>query len=182
MKRALKAAAILLAASAAGCATQRAGDMGATAPDAPTTAAAQLRDAQGRVLASASASDVGEALRIRVEASGLGAGIYGIHLHAVGRCDAPAFETAGPHWNPGDREHGRDNPRGQHRGDLPNLLVGTDGRGILEFTIPDARLAGRVARLLDTDGAAIVLHARPDDYRSDPSGNSGARIACGVLG
>jgi Cu-Zn family superoxide dismutase len=147
----------------------------------PATAATQLRDAGGRTVASASASEVGDGLRVRIEASGLAPGVYGAHLHAVGRCDAPSFESAGPHWNPGSREHGRDNPRGQHMGDLPNLLVGTDGRGSFEFTIPGAGLGEGPRRLFDADGAAVVLHARPDDYRTDPSGNSGARIACGVL-
>lgn len=150
-------------------------------PPAPEAADAQLRDSSGRVVASASASEVGDALRVRVEASGLGAGVYAVHLHSIGRCDPPGFESAGPHWNPTNREHGRENPRGQHLGDLPNLLVGTDGRGSLEFTIPGASLGSGARALLDADGAAIVAHARPDDYRTDPSGNSGARIACGVL-
>jgi superoxide dismutase, Cu-Zn family len=147
----------------------------------PGSASTQLQDSSGRTVAAASAAEAGDALRVRVEAAGLGVGVYGVHLHSAGRCDPPSFESAGPHWNPANREHGRDNPRGQHLGDLPNLLVGTDGRGSLEFTIPGADLAGGNRRLLDADGAAIVLHARPDDYRTDPSGNSGARIACGIL-
>ena len=151
--------------------------------DPPTrSASAQLQDASGRNVAAASLTEAGDALRVRIEAAGLSPGIYGAHLHAVGRCDRPAFESAGPHWNPSAREHGRDNPRGQHMGDLPNLLVGTDGRGSFEFTIPGASLAAGSRRLLDVDGAAVVLHARPDDYRTDPSGNSGARIACGSVG
>lgn len=148
----------------------------------PAAASTQLRDSGGRTVAAASASEVGDGLRVRVEASGLAPGVYGAHLHAIGRCDPPSFESAGPHWNPGNREHGRDNPRGQHLGDLPNLLVGTDGRGSFEFTIPSAGLSNGGRRLMDADGAAIVLHARPDDNRTDPSGISGARIACGVLG
>lgn len=151
-------------------------------PPPPAAAAAQLRDGSGRAVAAASLEEVGDALRVRVESSGLAAGVYGIHIHAVGRCDPPGFETAGPHWNPSGREHGRDNPRGQHAGDLPNLLVGTDGRGSLEFTIPAAGFQSGARRLLDADGGALVLHARPDDYRTDPSGNSGARVACGVIG
>ena len=147
----------------------------------PMSAAAQIRDATGRVLAAASAMDAGDAVRVRVEASGLAPGVYGAHVHAVGRCDPPGFETAGPHWNPTNRQHGRENPAGQHLGDLPNLLVGTDGRGSFEFTIPGARLSSGARRVLDSDGATVVIHASADDYRTDPSGNSGARIACGVL-
>ena len=147
----------------------------------PTAAEADIRDPGGRTLARASAVQTGDAVRIRIEATGLAAGIYGVHLHSVGRCDPPSFESAGPHWNPTARQHGRDNPRGQHLGDLPNLMVGTDGRGSFEFTVPGAWLAGGARPLLDGDGAAVVVHARADDYRTDPSGNSGARIGCGVL-
>jgi Cu-Zn family superoxide dismutase len=98
-------------------------------------------------------------------------------VHAVGRCDPPGFESAGPHWNPTGREHGSQNPRGQHLGDLPNLLVGADGEGSFDLGIAGADLRA----MLDTDGAALVIHAGADDYRTDPSGNSGARIACGVF-
>jgi Cu-Zn family superoxide dismutase len=150
--------------------------------EAIASAQAELRDVAGRTLAHSSVTQIGETLRIRVEAAGLSSGIYGVHVHSVGRCQAPSFESAGPHWNPSNRLHGRDNPGGQHRGDLPNLMVGTDGNGSFEFTIQGSRLSGRNSPLLDQDGASIVIHARPDDYRTDPSGNSGARIACGELG
>lgn len=174
---------ILAGAAAAGACTDAAReDPMVQAPAGPAVAQADVRDARGASVARASLSQVGDALRVRIEASGLAPGIYGAHVHSVGRCDAPAFESAGPHWNPSARQHGRDNPNGQHLGDLPNLLVGTDRRGSFEFTIPGAQLAGGPRMLMDGDGAALVLHARPDDYRTDPSGNSGTRIACGVLG
>lgn len=147
------------------------------------SAAAEIRDPAGRVVARAVVEQAGDSLRIRVDAAGLAPGTYGAHVHGVGRCDPPAFATAGPHWNPTGRQHGRDNPQGRHMGDLPNLVVGTDGRGSFEYTVPAARLGGgSAATLLDGDGAAVVIHAQADDYRTDPSGNSGARIACGVLG
>lgn len=149
----------------------------------PPRLAADLRDSQSRTRARATAETSGDSLRIRIEAAGLAAGTYGAHVHTVGRCDAPGFETAGPHWNPTSRSHGKDNPAGMHKGDLPNLVVGTDGSGSLDYTIPDAGLSGMLPnRLIDADGASVVIHASPDDYRTDPSGNSGARIACGVLG
>jgi Cu-Zn family superoxide dismutase len=149
----------------------------------PPRLAAELRDAQGRVRARATAESAGDSLRIRVEAVAMSAGAYGAHLHAAGRCDAPGFDSAGPHWNPTAQMHGKDNPKGMHKGDLPNLLVGTDGRGSFEYTIPDAGLSGMLpTALIDGDGAAVVIHASPDDFRTDPSGKSGARIACGVLG
>ena len=119
-------------------------------------------------------------LEVRVQAAGLSAGQYGAHLHAVGRCEGPGFESAGAHWNPTGRAHGKLNPGGHHLGDLDNLEVDASGAGRLEFTIAGAATSGE-GGLLDADGAAIVIHAAPDDYRTDPSGNSGARIACGAF-
>jgi Cu-Zn family superoxide dismutase len=145
------------------------------------SATAMLTDAGGASKGTASVSQSAEGLRLVVEASGLSQGAHGLHLHMTGRCDPPDFTSAGSHWNPGGKMHGRDNPAGLHLGDLPNLLVGTDGRGRLEVTIPGATLTGGAMPLLDADGAALVVHVGPDDYKTDPSGNSGGRIACGVL-
>ncbi len=122
----------------------------------------------------------GSGLRLEVVARGFDAGTYGMHVHAVGRCDGPKFTTAGPHWNPTGVQHGRENPMGAHHGDLPNLVVepGTIGRTTLQLV--GTRLTGEGA-VLDTDGAAFVIHAGPDDMKTDPSGNSGERVACGVI-
>lgn len=183
--------ALALAACATDGGDDDAGVAGAGDPGPPTAVstigpprvAADLRDAQGRTRASATAETSGDSLRIRVEAVGMTPGAYGAHLHSAGRCDAPAFESAGPHWNPTGQMHGKDNPKGMHKGDLPNLLVGSDGRGSFEYTIPNAGLSGMLpTSLIDGDGASVVIHASPDDFRTDPSGKSGARIACGVLG
>jgi Cu-Zn family superoxide dismutase len=133
-------------------------------------------------MARATATQVGDSIRVKVEAAGLRPGTYGAHVHMTGRCDPPDFASAGPHWNPTGQQHGKNNPRGMHKGDLPNLFVGTDGRGSFETTVPRTSLTGGATPLLDSDGASVVVHAAPDDYRTDPSGNSGARIACGVLG
>jgi Cu-Zn family superoxide dismutase len=133
-------------------------------------------------MARATATQVGDSIRVKVEAAGLRPGTYGAHVHMTGRCDPPDFASAGPHWNPTGQQHGKNNPRGMHKGDLPNLLVGTDGRGNFEMTVSRTSLTGGATPLLDSDGASVVVHAAPDDYRTDPSGNSGARIACGVLG
>lgn len=142
---------------------------------------ASLRDAAGRTMAQATATQVEQGIRLRIDANGFGPGGHGIHIHAVGRCDPPSFDSAGPHWNPTDRLHGLQNPQGAHRGDMPNLIIGADGRGTLEYVIPHARLTGGAFPLLDADGAALVIHAQPDDQTTDPSGNSGARMACGVF-
>ena len=107
-------------------------------------------------------------------------GTHGIHVHAVGRCDPPGFESAGPHWNPMSRQHGTLNPQGPHMGDMMNITVAMDGSATVNVMTQGGTLRG-VDRLLDADGAAVVIHASADDYRTDPSGNSGARIACGVV-
>ncbi len=110
---------------------------------------------------------------IKVEAEGLPYGVHGIHLHAVGRCDGPDFKSAGAHWNPAGKQHGHDNPQGAHLGDLRNLEAGADGRATASFTV-DGDMG-------DADGTSLVIHAKPDDNKTDPSGNSGGRIACAVL-
>jgi superoxide dismutase, Cu-Zn family len=140
----------------------------------------ELRDASGRTVATATVGEAG-GVRVRLEATALAPGTYGVHIHDLGQCEPPGFESAGPHWNPTRRQHGRLNPSGPHLGDLPNLSVGTNGGGAVEFTIAGADLHDGENALFDEDGAALVVHAGPDDYRTDPSGNSGARIACGVI-
>jgi Cu-Zn family superoxide dismutase len=145
------------------------------------TARAELRNSAGQVQAQATATQSGDAIRVRLEATGMQRGTYAAHVHTTGACTAPDFTSAGPHWNPTGAQHGKNNPAGMHKGDLPNLSVGTDGRGSLEFLIAEASIRGGAGPLLDADGAAVVVHAQADDYRTDPSGNAGARIACGVL-
>lgn len=141
-----------------------------------------LRNAQGRVVGEATASRNGGVVRVRLTVRGFVPGTHGVHLHETGRCDAPAFTSAGPHWNPGGHQHGRLNPQGLHLGDLPNLQVQPNGAGRIAFDVPvPAGTAARANPLLDADGTSIVIHAAADDERSDPAGNSGARIACGVL-
>ena len=108
------------------------------------------------------------------------AGSYGMHLHSVGKCQGPDFTSAGPHWNPAMKQHGRDNPMGAHEGDLPNVDAGADRKITLEYKLPEFMLSGATG-LLDADGGALVIHEKADDYRTDPSGNSGKRIICGVF-
>jgi Cu-Zn family superoxide dismutase len=141
-------------------------------------AVAILHTADGADVGRATATEVAGGLRFTIDAKGLPAGTHGAHVHTIGRCDGPDFTTAGGHWNPTAKKHGSMNAQGPHEGDLPNLIVGTDGRGTIGITIPGATMAG----LLDADGSALVVHANPDDLMTDPSGNSGGRIACGVFG
>lgn len=117
---------------------------------------------------------------LKIEASGVAPGAHGAHLHTVGKCDAPDFSSAGGHLNPHARMHGTANPQGPHLGDLPNLIAGTDGKGSITAHLTGTA-AELTAALFDADGTAVVIHAGPDDNRTDPSGNSGGRVACGVL-
>jgi len=158
-----------------------AGCAGLTAP-ADNTARAELRNAGGSVVGSATFTQVGSALRVLLEVHGLPAGVKAVHVHAVGTCDGPAFTSAGDHFNPHGRQHGALNhPRGPHAGDLPNITVAADGKGRLESTTELMSLGSGLNSVFDGDDSAIVVHAAPDDFRTDPTGNSGARIACGVI-
>lgn len=140
-------------------------------------AAAALATATGQPAGRATATEVAGGLRVTLDVMGMPPGTHGAHLHTVGRCDPPGFESAGPHWNPAATKHGSMNPQGPHAGDLPNLTVGPDGRGTLAVTLAGATLDGA----LDADGTAVIVHAAADDLMTDPSGNSGGRVACGVL-
>lgn len=143
-----------------------------------------LINGAGQTIGTVSAWQTSGGVGLRIQASGLPHGNHGLHVHAVGRCDGPDFKSAGPHWNPADRKHGLSNPAGPHGGDLPNVVVAANGVLSTIVTVPGAVLAGPVGGrnvILDADGAALVLHAGPDDNMTDPSGNSGDRIACAIL-
>jgi Cu-Zn family superoxide dismutase len=140
-------------------------------------AVAQLVTASGTPAGRATATEVAGGLRVTIDARATPPGTHGAHVHTVGRCDAPGFESAGPHWNPAGTKHGTANPQGPHAGDLPNIVIGRDGRGTVGVTLPGATMDA----MLDADGAAMLIHAAADDGQTDPSGNSGARIVCGVF-
>lgn len=143
-------------------------------------ASATLRQGNGAPAGTAVLTRAGEKLTLSVALIGLQAGTKGMHLHMVGQCDAPGFTSAGGHLNPHGKQHGSQNPAGSHLGDLPNIAINSSGAGAAT-----AELTGQASDLLpvlfDADGTALVVHAAADDYKTDPSGNSGARIACGVL-
>jgi Cu-Zn family superoxide dismutase len=138
-----------------------------------------MRDASGRDLGTLTLTNAPGGLMLTGGVRGLPPGTHGIHVHTTGRCE-PTFESAGPHWNPMSRQHGTLNPQGPHLGDMPNISVSSDSSAAASVMTPGGTLRGADA-LLDADGAAVVIHANADDYRTDPSGNSGSRIACGVV-
>jgi superoxide dismutase, Cu-Zn family len=151
------------------------------AEQAPMVATAALKDANGRAVGNVLFTAVGGgAVRMQVWAGGLPPGTHGIHIHAVGKCE-PDFAAAGAHFNPAGRKHGMHNPDGAHAGDLPNLVIGADGNGSLDYVAPAFSLAAGGSSLLDADGSAVVIHANADDEITDPTGNSGGRIACGAV-
>lgn len=141
---------------------------------------ADVHDASGRSLGVLTFADAPTGIAVSGRLVGLAPGEHAMHIHAVGRCDPPTFASAGGHWNPTGREHGPRNASGPHLGDLPNIIVNADSVAVIDATSPGGTLRSTNA-LLDADGASIVVHAGPDDYRTDPAGNSGARIACGVI-
>jgi Cu-Zn family superoxide dismutase len=145
----------------------------------PQVATATLKDSAGREFGTLTLSQADSGIRVSGRVAGLAPGDHGIHLHAVGSC-SPTFESAGGHWNPAAREHGAENAAGPHRGDLVNLQVGSDSSGAVDVVTPGGELRG-VDALLDADGATVVVHAMRDDYRTDPDGGSGERVACGVV-
>ena len=143
-----------------------------------------LANAAGQSIGTVRAWQTPGGVTFRIDAGGLPHGVHGIHVHAVGRCDAPDFTSAGPHWDPTTRKHGLNNPEGPHAGDLRNVDVAANGVLGETVTLSGASLtapAGTPGALLDADGATLVIHAQADDYMTDPSGNSGERIACAVL-
>ena len=143
---------------------------------------AQINDSTGRNVGMATfVENAAGDLTVTVEASGLTPGKHGLHVHAFGSCVGPDFVTAGGHFNPMSRKHGLQSSDGSHGGDLPNLIVGADGRGRFSMTVASMKLSAGVTSLMDTDGSAIVIHAAEDDGMTDATGNSGARIACGIV-
>lgn len=161
-------------------------DRAATETSSPLLARAVLRSADGADLGRVdmrqeSGSPV---LTLRFQVHGLSAGQHGVHLHTVGSCDgstATPFSSAGAHFNPGGMMHGLLSPSGPHAGDLPNLVVGADGTADVTISTERAGLGSIAPTLFDVDGSAIVVHAASDDQKTDPSGNSGGRVACGVV-
>lgn len=144
------------------------------------SARVELKDLRGKHVGEAALQDSPDGVRLRATFTDLPPGEHAIHVHEVGKCEPP-FESAGGHFNPTGKQHGRDNPQGPHAGDMPNLEVAPNGRGTIEVVLRGVTLNGRPVALLDRDGASLVVHEKADDYRSDPAGNAGDRIACGVL-
>ena len=144
-------------------------------------AKADIIDTAGKSIGKATLVEQKEGVMIKLKVSGLPPGKHGYHIHETGNCATPDFKSAGGHFNPFQKHHGMENPLGKHAGDLPNLEVKQDGRAKATFVATDTTLKEGPGSLLKEGGTAIVIHADPDDNKSDPAGNAGARIACGVI-
>jgi Cu-Zn family superoxide dismutase len=145
-------------------------------------AKAELRNAQGEIVGFATLTESSDGVTVVAHVHGLPPGLHGLHIHAVGKCSPPDFQSAGSHFNPFDASHGLMDPQGAHAGDLPNLLVGPGGTGVAVTFAPLVTLASEKKNsLFHPGGTAFVIHEKPDDYRTDPSGEAQGRIACGVI-
>jgi Cu-Zn family superoxide dismutase len=142
---------------------------------------ADLKDTAGKSVGRAALSERGNGVLIRVDVQGLPRGLHAVHVHAVGKCEGPSFTSAGGHFNPLNKKHGFNNPDGPHAGDLSDMVVNQDGAGRYEVLVESITLGPGKTSVFDVDGSAIVIHATADDNVSDPTGNSGDRIACGVI-
>jgi superoxide dismutase, Cu-Zn family len=144
-------------------------------------AEAEMRLADGAPIGTLRLTQVEGGVRITGSLTGITPGQHGLHIHEVGRCDAPSFESAKAHFNPLGMEHGLENPKGPHAGDSPNITADAQSGAPVNILLTHASLRRGRNNIIDGNGAAIIVHAKPDDQQTDPSGNSGGRIACGVI-
>jgi Cu-Zn family superoxide dismutase len=146
------------------------------------TAEVELLSSQGKTVGRATLTQQQGGVKISLQARKLSPGPHGFHIHAVGKCDPPGFTSAAGHFNPDGKKHGLKSPAGPHAGDLPNLIAGADGSASIEVVASWVTLApGSNSSLMGREGSALVIHAAPDDDSTDPAGNAGARVACGVI-
>jgi Cu-Zn family superoxide dismutase len=144
-------------------------------------AKAELHNSQGELVGIVTLAETADGVRVVAHVHNLPSGFHGFHIHETGKCEPPGFKSAGEHFNPYGTPHGLKDPTGSHAGDLPNLLVAPDGTGVLVAYAPTMTLNAGRNSLFHDGGTAFIVHSQPDDQLTNPSGNSGDRIACGVI-
>jgi Cu-Zn family superoxide dismutase len=141
----------------------------------------EMKDGSGTNVGSAAVKNAGKGIEIKLNLHDMPAGEHAIHIHQNAKCDAPDFKSAGPHFNPDSKKHGLDNPDGPHAGDMQNFIVSHTGHAKVSIRNPNVTLGKGANSVFSNGGTALVIHAKVDDMKTDPSGNSGDRIACGVI-